>query len=473
MQKRRDQENIRSDPGHGAGEAGCWVAENWHQAHAGEGSGEHFKDTGQDGEGAETHALDGEAHHVHEHQGDVEQAVSKEEQGYIPDGGYLVSVQEQESQVLAEQGQNDEGGDGVDAADEQSIFHALLHAVDLPGAHILPGPGGHGGAQGVKGAGEEQGELVAGGDGGHVQGAQAVDGGLQDHAADGGDGVLQPHGDADAAEDFRHAQVELPLLPGHAQDGEMGAHVEEAEHAGDGLGDHCGVGGSLHAHAHDQDGEQVQENVDDGGEQQEVHRRPAVPQGADDAGQNVVEVGDRDSRKNDEYVVVGSLYDIIRGIHPSQNVHAEEADDEGHDGGEDGGQPAGVGNKTPQSVMVPGPEPLGHGDGEAAAHAGAEADDHEVYGAGGAHGGQGAHPQVLSHDDGVHHAVKLLKQKAHEHGHGKAQDQPEGGSCRHIPNFTFRHIGYLFFLECIKYSRQILSQGQHYKLVFGDCIEGK
>ena len=65
-----------------------------------------------------------------------------------------------------------------------------MNPLRLPRAQILSGVGGGGGADGVIGAGTEHIHLAARRYGRHGVGTQTVDGGLQQDAADGGDGIL-------------------------------------------------------------------------------------------------------------------------------------------------------------------------------------------------------------------------------------------------------------------------------------------
>ena len=50
-------------------------------------------------------------------------------------------------------------------------------------------------------------------------------------------------------------------------------------------------------------------------EDQEIHRRFAVPQGADDAGQQVVQKGGGDAHEDDENIGVRVVKDVRRGEH--------------------------------------------------------------------------------------------------------------------------------------------------------------
>ena len=87
------------------------------------------------------------------------------------------------------------------------------------------------------------------------------------------------------------------------------------------------------------------------------------------------------AKKNDKNIIISPLDDVLRRVHPLQNIHAEEADDGGHNCCEYCGQPSGVCYELAHSHIVSGSKFLRDRNREAAACAGAEADDHKVDGA--------------------------------------------------------------------------------------------
>ena len=110
-------------------------------------------------------------------------------------------------------------------------------------------------------------------------------------------------------------EVEPTLLARHAQDGEALAHIEQAGQAGHPLRGHGGDGRPRYAGLEVQNQDQVQNDVQEGGQGQEIHRRFAVPQGADDAGQQVVQKGGGDAHEDDENIGVRVVKDVRRGEH--------------------------------------------------------------------------------------------------------------------------------------------------------------
>ena len=111
------------------------------------------------------------------------------------------------------------------------------------------------------------------------------------------------------------------------------------------------------------------------------------------------------------------------GVHGGEDVAAEEHGDGGEHRADDAAQPRAVGHIAAHLVVVVGAELLGRRDGEAAAHAAAEAHHQEVDGACGAHGGQSVSAQDLADDGGVDHAVELLEQVPEQNREAEAQNQ--------------------------------------------------
>ena len=86
---------------------------------------------------------------------------------------------------------------------------------------------------------------------------------------------------------------------------------------------HRGPGRTGHAHGDDHNEEQVQPDVQQGGQHQEHHRGAAVAQGTQEAGQDVVQHNGGDPQKDDHNVVVGVIDDVSGGVHPLEDGPAE------------------------------------------------------------------------------------------------------------------------------------------------------
>ena len=66
--------------------------------------------------------------------------------------------------------------------------------------------------------------------------------------------------------------------------------------------------------------------------------------------------------------------------------------------------------------------------------------DHEVHCRRGADTCQGIHSEKSPHDDGVRHAVKLLKQRPEKHRDGKSEDQGHRVAGGHVPGSSFSFL---------------------------------
>ena len=158
----------------------------------------------------------------------------------------------------------------------------------------------------------------------------------------------------------KYMPVQPPLLLSGAEDGILFPHVHQTGQAGHRLRGDGGDGRSRHPRLEIQDQGEVQEDVQERGQGQKIHRRFAVPQRADDGGQQVVEEGGRDAHEDDEDIGIGVVDDVRRGVHHHQNVPAEQPRDHGEHQGEQGGEIGGVDHEAAHLGILFGPHPLGH-----------------------------------------------------------------------------------------------------------------
>ena len=259
-----------------------------------------------------------------------------------------------------------------------------MHPLRLSRADVLSGEGCGCGADGVKGTHGEQAHLAARGHGRHGGSAQPVDGGLEQNTADGGDGVLHPHGQSHSQQAHQIAALRAKLLPAHFQHREMPHHIPQAQQPGDQLAEQRGPSGPGHAHFQPHNEGQVQHHIQQAGKDQKIQRRPGIPQRADNAGEQVVQHGGRNAQKDQENVIIGVGKGIRRIAHPDQDSPAAQGGHQGDHPGEKHRQPDHIAHKFPQALKIPLAEFLSHGDGEAGADAVAQADHQKVHRAGGA-----------------------------------------------------------------------------------------
>ena len=225
--------------------------------------------------------------------------------GVGADGADLLrraGVEKQVGQHIAEEPQKGACQHRIDGAQQHTVAHALVDTVDFTRAGILAGIGGHGGAHGIEGTAEKQADLTASGHRGHIDGAQRVDCRLQHDAADGRDGVLQPHGQAheqqaaDAATNGNGRmarnvlekailnQAKRLIADADADLALLLPFFKNMMH----MNYHRGSAGTGDAHLQHGHGENIENDVETGGEQQKQQRRLGVAQRADQARQCVI-----------------------------------------------------------------------------------------------------------------------------------------------------------------------------------------
>ena len=301
-----------------------------------------------------------------------------------------------------------------------------MEPLPLFGPHVLPAVGGHGGAHGFQRAGKEHGHLVGGGGRGDIHGAQHIHGALQHHAADGGDGKLQSHGQPQGQKVPDAPPGPGPVAFFQPEHLKAPAHLPQAAEARQKLADGGGEGRAEHPPLQADDEKQVQGDVHRRGHHQPDHGGAAVPHRPEDARAHIVKDIPRDARENGGDVDPGAVDDIRGGIHQLQDIPAE---DHRHSGDQHPEKDAAAGRPChifPQGVIVPRAETLGDGNGEAAADADGPAHHQKVDGAGAAHRRQGVSAQKLAHNGGIHHAVELLEQHTQQNGQAELQNQGQG-----------------------------------------------
>ena len=129
---------------------------------------------------------------------------------------------------------------------------------------------------------------------------------------------------------------------------------------------------------------------------------------------------------------VRAVNDIVRRLHPDENLACHQADDHGHDHGKTGGDPSGISDETAHVLVILCAEPLCNRNGKPGADADDETVNHKVDGGGGTDRSQCIDTEKFSNNDRIDHAVKLLEQKSHQHRNRKAQNQLRRAPVCHI-----------------------------------------
>ena len=228
-----DEEGVREEPCDGAGKADGDEAEGGSQHHGNEDSCHHFKKSCHDRDLGEAEPLHGEAIGVQNRDQDVEIAGDPQIRCGVGDDlvsdRCLCAIDKERSEAAAEEKEHDEGKCRKCCSDQQEGAHALTNAIKSCRTKVLSRVGCRGGAEGIHRNVQQMVDLVACGDRRYVSRAEAVDRSLQDDAADGGDGILKTHGDADATKtlDVMAAGKHLTLL--HLQNVKFACHIEKAK----------------------------------------------------------------------------------------------------------------------------------------------------------------------------------------------------------------------------------------------------
>lgn len=127
------------------------------------------------------------------------------------------------------------------------------------------------------------------------QGAQAVQGRLQNDRAHGDDRHLEAHGQADAHGFPDILEPSFQSLAWRPQQGLLVEDVAHAEQTRYHLGQHCGPGRARHTHFKVKDEDEIQNNIQEAGDDQEKQRGLAVAQGHDHVGEQIEKHGRADA----------------------------------------------------------------------------------------------------------------------------------------------------------------------------------
>ena len=351
----------------------------------------------------------------------------------------VLGIQEQQRQPVAPEIDGKENDCRVSDTQHRAVPNALMDSLRLACAQILSGEGCRSSPDGVIGAGAEHKHLAACGDRSHGAGAQTVDGGLQQDAADGGDGILQSHRQTHAQQMPCIDPAQMQVLPAQVQQREPFHHKHKAQHTGDKLTQQgCPPrAGNAHMEAHNE--QHIQRHVQKTGQNQKYQRCTGIAQRTNDAGQQVIQHGGGDSQEDYPDIAVSIGKGFLGIVHPAKDLSAQGGGDQGDGQGNDGAQPDHVAHKPPQSLKVLLPEFLRHRDGKTGTDTVAHAQHHEVDGAGGAHTSQRLYSQKFAYDYRIHHAVKLLEQHTEQQRQHEGQNQLHGGANGQITCCIFLH----------------------------------
>ena len=282
-----------------------------------------------------------------------------------------------------------------------------------------------------------------------------VDVGLDEDVGKGSDGKLQGGGDADgaylsqdAAAKLQSAQVN-PVIRAAADQ-----HGDDQQRR-DTLGDHRGDGGPGNTHVEKLDEQNIQHRVGQGGEDEKIQGVGGVAHSPEDTGADVVQQQPGDAHKVDSEIFHRLHKHIVGGVHHFQHIgrqrHAQHRQRHAHDQRQrDGGLHGGV-----ELFPVLGAVILRDHHAGAGGQAGKKPDKGVDDRPGTAHGGKGLLVHVVSHHDGVHSIVKLLKDIPDQQRERKMNQQPGDAALGHVGVAALENGSQILTLQmsvvCFKY----------------------
>lgn len=219
---------------------------------------------------------------------------------------------------------------------------------------------------------------------------------------------------------------DAPVVATEVEDREASADPPQAQERGDGLGGGGGESGTGDAHVEAADEDEVEDDVEDGGDGEEVQRGAGVADGPEDR-REVVEGDDGDHEQEaDEAEGGGVVHELGGGAQEREEGSDEEGADEGEDDGETEADPGADADGAPDGGLILGAVGLGDRDGEAGGHAPGEAGDEPEQGAGGADRGERQDADEAANEDGVGELVDLLDHVAQDQRDGEGEDGAPG-----------------------------------------------
>ena len=297
---------------------------------------------------------------------------------------------------------------GHDDGEEDAEARAAPGAVILLGAEVLPDEGGAGHRKARDGQESKALDLAVRAVGGHGEHTEGVDLRLDNDVGKADDAVLHAGGKTVADDLAEHGAVEADVARRDGIDLALFEQVNEAERAARALRDDGRHGGGPHAPAEHADEENIERDVDERGNDEVVQRAAAVAKGVQNARAHIVE-----HRCQHAEEVVAKVFDRLRhdlrvGIHPDEERRCEEyADDRQQRAGDDAESEVRM-DGARDIFVVARAEVLGDGDARAHGRTDEETREQHDERAGRADGGEGVRAEVLSHDESVGRAVKLL-----------------------------------------------------------------
>ena len=309
----------------------------------------------------------------------------------------------------------------------------FFHPVVLVSAQILAHKGGQGHGKAGDGQKCETLNFGVGTAAGHGGGAEAVDIGLNHHIGNADDGILNAGGQTEPDDGFETAEIEADG-PDIQTVGFLDPHqMDEAENHADTLGKGGGQSGRAYTQLQNCHKQQIQNDVDEGGEDQIIQRMAAVTHGVKNAHEDIVH-----DREDGTAEIVAEIDDrlgkhVLGGAHPLQNG--------GGKGDTQNGQKDTCG-KAEGHIRVDGDAHIlmvlsaeEFCDDHTGTHGNTveETHKHVDQASGGTDGGQGSFTDKFADGPGVKGVIKLLKDIADQNGEREQKNFfPNGALCQSI-----------------------------------------
>ena len=126
----------------------------------------------------------------------------------------------------------------------------------------------------------------------------------------------------------------MEILTAQVQNREIPKSDNRAENGGEELRENRRAGSARNAHVHRNDEHDVEDDVEHRREHQKIQRCFAVAECAEHIGNHVVEHGSAGAEQNNEHIGIRFLCDVIRNLHPDENLAGEQTTDERQHNGE-------------------------------------------------------------------------------------------------------------------------------------------
>ena len=404
-----NEEEICHDPRYWVAEADSRPRQGRYQPETHTASRYHFHYATQHREIAVTQALDAVAQNGEQAQTRIEIVGYAHKLCCISHHLSLALIHEEHHHLVGKRIDEQKGKDEINHHHLDGSPYALTDSIQLPGSQVLTAIGSHRHSDVLENAGKEIFDAHRGSKCSHINRSQSVVGTLEHDEADGGNRELQPHRNAVVQQNAYLLVVEFPFLTLRNQNLHFLLDKPDTEQHGNSLREPGSDARTLYAQSHAENQNAIENDVDDGGCDEEIERLLRIAQGTDLTGEQVVADGERNCRKLQHQEDVGIIEHLLRRIHQMQNLSAEDAGKEGDDHGKHHGNADAVAHVSPHLGIIPGTESLGDRDGETGTGAVAEAHDEKHDGAGCAYSRKSPHANPSSHDGGIDDEIHLLK----------------------------------------------------------------